>query len=93
MTNTFYDALSKLQRWLPAVGVFYLAVSKIWALPFGGEVNETVVALAALLAATLEISSVQYYRGRTGERRAGSSRPTEEETPGASPRPTGGGAG
>lgn len=61
-TNKCYDILSKIQRWLPALGVFYVAISKIWGLPWGSEVNETIVAIAALLAATLEISSSRYYK-------------------------------
>ena len=61
-TNKVYDIISKIQRWLPAIGVFYLTVSKIWGIPFGSEINETVVALATLLAALLEVSSARYYR-------------------------------
>lgn len=61
-TNKVYDILSKIQRWLPALGVFYVAISKIWGLPWGSEVNETIVAIAALLAATLEVSSARYYK-------------------------------
>jgi hypothetical protein len=63
MSNRLYDILSKIQRWLPALGVFYLAICKIWNLPWGGEVNDTIVAVATLLAATLEISSGRYYKG------------------------------
>ena len=62
MSNRLYDILSKIQRWLPALGVFYLAICKIWHLPWGGEVNDTIVAVATFLAATLEISSGRYYR-------------------------------
>lgn len=62
MTNKTYDVLSKVQRWLPALGIFYLAICKIWNLPWGGEVNDTIVAVATLLAATLEISSGRYYK-------------------------------
>ena len=65
MSNQLYDILSKIQRWLPALGAFYLGLCKVWAFPFGSEVNETIVLLAALLAATLEISSARYYA--TGE--------------------------
>lgn len=61
-TNKTYDIMSKIQRWLPSLGVFYLALAKIWGLPLGNEINQTVVALAALLAATLEISSARYYK-------------------------------
>lgn len=62
MTNHIYDILSKIQRWLPSLGLFYLALTKIWNLPFGSEVNDTVVAVATLLAATLEVSSARYYK-------------------------------
>lgn len=65
MSNKVYDILSKIQRWLPALGVFYLAICKIWGLPWGGEVNDTIVAVATLLAATLEISSGRYYRAES----------------------------
>lgn len=67
MSNRLYDILSKIQRWLPALGVFYLAICKIWALPWGGEVNDTIVAVATLLAATLEISSGRYYKAEREE--------------------------
>lgn len=66
-TNQVYDILSKIQRWLPALGVFYVAIAKIWGFPWGNEVNETIMALAALLAATLEVSSARYYK-EEGER-------------------------
>ena len=62
LTNQFYDILSKIQRWLPSLGLFYLALTKIWGLSFGSEVNDTVVAVATLLAATLEVSSARYYK-------------------------------
>ncbi len=67
LTNKAYDVLSKLQRWLPALGVFYLALSKIWGFPLGGELNDTVMAAAALLAATLEVSSARYFREEAAE--------------------------
>ena len=67
MSNKVYDILSKVQRWLPALGVFYLAICKIWGLPWGGEVNDTIVAVATLLAATLEISSGRYYKAEREE--------------------------
>lgn len=67
MSNKVYDILSKIQRWLPALGVFYLAICKIWGLPWGGEVNDTIVAVATLLAATLEISSGRYYKAEREE--------------------------
>ena len=62
MTNKVYDRVSKIQRWLPALGVFVIAIAKIWHLPLGPEINETILAVAALLAATLEVSSTKYFK-------------------------------
>lgn len=39
MSNKVYDILNKIQRWLPALGVFYLAIAAIWHLPLGDEEN------------------------------------------------------
>ena len=61
MNNKTYDILSKIQRWLPALAVFYMALCTIWNLPFGQEVRDTILAIAALLAATLEISTGSYH--------------------------------
>ena len=55
-----------LQRWLPALGVFYLAISAIWHLPFGDEVNATIVAVATLLGTTLEIATGAYLKKKGG---------------------------
>ena len=62
LSNRVYDIFSKVQRWLPSLGLFYLALTKIWNLPWGSQVNDTVVAVATLLAATLEVSSSKYYK-------------------------------
>ena len=61
MSDKVYDALSKLQRWLPALAVFYMALCSIWGFGYGQEVRDTILAVAALLAATLEISSNNYH--------------------------------
>lgn len=62
LSNKTYDIWNKIQRWLPALGVLYLALSQIWHLPFGDEINKTVVAIATFLASVLEISSVNFYK-------------------------------
>lgn len=62
MSNEVYDILSKIQRWLPALGAFYLGLCKVWGFAFGSEVNETIALGATLLAATLEVSSMRYYK-------------------------------
>ena len=65
MSNQLYDILSKIQRWLPALAAFYLGLCKVWGLYYGNEVSETIMLVATLLAATLEVSSARYYA--TGE--------------------------
>ena len=60
MSNKVYDVINKVQRWLPALGVFYIGLSKVWGLPLGDEINQTVVLVATLLATTLEIATSQY---------------------------------
>ena len=64
MSNKVYDVLNKIQRWLPAAGIFYLALCEIWGFSFGNEVNNTIVAAATLLATTLEISSGNYHKSK-----------------------------
>lgn len=67
MNNKLYDKLNKIQRWLPAVGIFYLALCNIWHLPLGDEINQTIVAIATLLATTLEISTGKYLKTKDEE--------------------------
>lgn len=62
--DKLYDILNKLQRWFPALGIFYLTLAGIWDLPYGDQINETIVAIATLLAATLEISTVIYHKAQ-----------------------------
>ena len=62
MSNRVYDILNKIERFLPAIGLFYLAIAKIWGLPFADEVNQTIAALATLLGTLLEISTAQYLK-------------------------------
>lgn len=67
LTNNLYDILSKIQRFLPALGIFYLALAQIWGLPFGDEVNMTIAALATLLGTALEISTGIYLKNKEKE--------------------------
>lgn len=62
MSNKMYDILSKIQRFMPALGVCYLGLCKIWGFPYGNEVNQTIVLLATLLGTLLEISTAQYLK-------------------------------
>ncbi len=65
MTDKCYDLLVILQRWLTAAGVLYLAVSSIWGLPYGDEINQSIVALCAFLAAIIEIQKSVWNRTHT----------------------------
>ena len=56
LSNNAYDIINKLQRWLCAAGVLYLAISAIWGLPYGDQINQTIVAIATFLATFLEIA-------------------------------------
>ena len=60
ISNKTYDFLSKFQRWIPAIGKFYLLLCSVWGLSFGDEVDQTITGFAILLAAYLEISTGVY---------------------------------
>lgn len=64
LTNDLYDILSKIQRFLPALGIFYLALAQIWGLPFGDEINMTIAAIATLLGTMLEVSTGIYLKNK-----------------------------
>ena len=67
LDNKIYDILNKIQRWLPALGILYLALCQIWNLPYGQAINNTIVAVAAFLATTLEISTGIYHKDVSSE--------------------------
>lgn len=52
---------------IPALGMFYLALCQVWGFPFGEQVNNTIVAIATLLATTLEIANGQYLKDKDGD--------------------------
>lgn len=66
LNNNIYDILQSVSRWLYAVGIFYLALGRIWGAPCAEQVNETIVALGTLLAAILEKSTVNYLKNKEG---------------------------
>jgi len=55
-----YDIINKIQRWLVALGVAYLGLSAIWGLPFGDEINQSIVVISTLLATILEVATSQW---------------------------------
>lgn len=62
MSNTTYDIINKIQRWLVAIGVAYLGISAIWGLPYGDEINQTIVVISTLLATILEVSTSKWQK-------------------------------
>lgn len=67
MSNKVYDILNKLQRWLPSLGLFYLGLCGIWGFSYGDQVNQTIVLIATLLGATLEVFSVAYLKKKESD--------------------------
>ena len=45
---------------LPSLATLVAVIFKIWNLPYGNEIAQTITALATVLGAILGISSVQY---------------------------------
>ncbi len=67
MSNKAYDIINKIQRFLPALGAFYLVLVEVWGLPFGDAINKTIVALATLLAVFLEVMTAKWNKDNTIE--------------------------
>ena len=67
MSNKAYDIINKIQRFLPALGAFYLVLVEVWGLPYGNEINKTVVALATLIAVFLEVMTAKWNENNTIE--------------------------
>lgn len=65
MSNKAYDIINKIQRWLVALGVAYLGLSAIWGLPFGDEINQSIVVISTLLATILEIATSKWNKDNT----------------------------
>ena len=63
LNDKLYDCL----KWiaillLPSLSTLVAVIFKIWNLPYGNEIAQTITALATFLGAILGISSVQYKR-------------------------------
>ena len=57
-----FDILRILQILIPALAAFYVAIAKIWGLPYSAEISGTAAALVALLGAVLKIDSYLYFK-------------------------------
>lgn len=61
LPNQIYDVL----KWvcimaLPAISIFYTAISAIWNLPYGEQISKTIDAIAILIGALIGISTINY---------------------------------
>lgn len=64
MDNKVYDVLKFIaQIALPALATFYFTLSTIWGLPYGAEVEGTIIAVDTFLGALLGISTMKYNKG------------------------------
>lgn len=66
-SNSVYDIVNKIERWLPALGAAYVGLAAIWGWPLSDQINQTIAVLCTLIAATLEISTVKYKNTLLGE--------------------------
>lgn len=61
LENRIYDVLKWVAiLFLPALATLVAVVFKIWDIPYGNEIAQTITALATFLGAILGISSLQY---------------------------------
>lgn len=57
MTNKTYDILKIIATIiLPALGTLYAAIASIWGLPFGDQVDKTVLAIVVALDTILGVT-------------------------------------
>lgn len=70
MKNETYDKLKYVaQIIIPAAGTLYFALAGIWGLPYGEQIVGTLTAIDAFLGAVLKLSSDQYYKGLSGDKK------------------------
>lgn len=61
LSNKTYDILKWIALTvLPAAGLFYAALSKIWGFPYATEVVGTIAAVDTFLGSLLGLSSMKY---------------------------------
>lgn len=69
ISDKLYNILVKVQRFLPAIGLAYLEVSRIWGLALGNEVNATIAVIATLLGTFIEIAISVYNKNNRQEKK------------------------
>lgn len=61
LKNKVYDILKWIAQYLlPALATLWIALAKVWNLPYGSEIGATISAIDLFLGAILGISSKNY---------------------------------
>ena len=61
MSNKVYDIVKFITtKVLPAIGMLYFALAKIWHLPYGVEILGTICAVMTAAGVVLGISTIKY---------------------------------
>ena len=60
LSNTLYDILNKLQRWLPLISALYVGLADTWGLPLAPQIEDTIKYVVIFLAGILETSTFFY---------------------------------
>ena len=68
LSDRVYDVLKWIaQILLPALGVLYFALSKLWGFPLGEEIVGSITAVDAFLGALLGISTAKLNASQSNE--------------------------
>ena len=67
LNSKLYDILKWIAMFfLPALAILIQVVFKIWNIPLGEEISQTIVAVNAFLGAVLGISNIGYNKSLKG---------------------------
>ena len=70
LSNEWYDRLKWIaQILLPALGTLYFALAGIWGFPYAEAVVGTITAVDTFLGVLLGISTMQYKKGLTDDKK------------------------
>ena len=62
LSNKTYDILKAVDEILVLLAAFYVDLADIWNLPYGDQVQRTLLAVATVLLGFLKISTVRYHK-------------------------------
>lgn len=61
MSNRVFDSLRQCAEvWIHAIGALYLALSKIWGLPYGAEICGTISAIGLCVGTIVNAKRAMY---------------------------------